>query len=198
MLTKLLTNDIHEAPQRFSLNRWIILRNYMNEDNHIFGETDSYRSLTRPQSQPPPDLSWLSHPGPPAHWSLSHPERFVNRPNKMEVVEYLSGGGGVRYTNTKYNSGCKCVWRNYHERRAETWDEEHIRSCSLLAPSGGVILLKRPVRRRGVGTNKVFCACRDKTHIKYHRGLILGGKIFSEGFWKEQTWQKSNSAHRRY
>lgn len=36
-----------------------------------------------------------------------------------------------------------------------------MRSCSLLAPSGGVILLKRPVRRRGVGTNKVFRACKN-------------------------------------
>lgn len=37
-----------------------------------------------------------------------------------------------------------------------------MRSCSLLAPSGGVILLKSPARRRGVGTNKVLRACEDR------------------------------------
>lgn len=42
-----------------------------------------------------------------------------------------------------------------------TWDVEQTRSCSLLAPCGGVILLKRPVRRRGVGTNSVFFALKE-------------------------------------
>lgn len=49
-----------------------------------------------------------------------------------------------------------------------TWEEEHVRSCSLFAPWGGVILLKRPVRRRGVGTNNVFCACKHHPKITKH------------------------------
>ena len=57
--------------------------------------------------------------------------------------------------------------------RVQTWEEEHTRSCSLLAPWGGVILLKRPVRSRGVGTSKVFWACRGNPRIIQQTSAVI-------------------------
>lgn len=58
--------------------------------------------------------------------------------------------------------------------QSKTWEEEHMRSCSLLAPCGGVIRLKRPVRRRGVGTNNVFCACGERAAKETNHQRISG------------------------
>lgn len=51
------------------------------------------------------------------------------------------------------------------QQKALTWDVEHILRMSLVAPVGGVILLKSPVLRRGVGTSSVLPACQNKRTI---------------------------------
>lgn len=131
-----------------------------------------YLSLIRPLSQPQPDPPLLWHPGQLGRWIPSHPERFANkqwRDRKKNVV---------KWKKTKHRNIVPHAYKNTYYRLAETWEEAQMRSCSLLAPAGGVILLKRPVRRRGVGTNKVFCACReDKTFwpIKHHCSFFFTG-----------------------
>lgn len=58
-----------------------------------------------------------------------------------------------------------------------------MRSCSLLAPWGGVILLKRPVRRRGVGTNNFFCACERLSQKLANRHLQLFNDKYIDTGW---------------
>lgn len=73
-------------------------------------QTDSYLSLTRPQSQPPLDPPLLWHPGQPARWSLSHPE--VCKQTGWRTKKVVK-------KNQKIQHGCKCI----QKRQGSTcWD----------------------------------------------------------------------------